>query len=187
MRSHHREALRASVPNPEWAAWLDRLQEASFAAGGAAVRTAYPPQRRMSGAELAGYLQRRTYALASSARPDGRPHAAPTLFTIHAEAFWLPTVAKAARIANVRAHPWLALSIVEGEHDTHAAVLTEGPAEVLATAPDEVWSSAQLRNRGGSLDWATNWLRMSPQRLFSFAEAGWQRRGDQLPEPGTPS
>ena len=26
----------------------------------------------------------------------------------------------------------------EGEHDTHAAVLTEGPAEVLATVPEGV-------------------------------------------------
>jgi hypothetical protein len=31
-----------------------------------------------------------------------------------------------------------------------------------------------LRNRGGSLDWATHWLRMTPQRLFSFAEIAWQ-------------
>jgi hypothetical protein len=41
---------------------------------------------------------------------------------------------------------------------------------VLATVPAEVWSITELRNRGGSLDWATDWLRMTPQRLFSFAE-----------------
>jgi hypothetical protein len=172
MRSHHREALRVSAPDPSRAAWLDRLQDASFGAAGPAVRKAYPPQRRMSGAQLVAYLQRRSYALASSTRPDGRAHAAPTLFTISAEAFWLPTVADAARIVHVRAHPWLALSIIEGEHDAHTAVLAEGPAEVLATAPDDVWSATQLRNRGGSLTWATTWLRMTPQRLFSFAEPG---------------
>jgi len=138
------------------------------------VRKAYPPERRMTGPQLAGYLARRTYALASSTRPDGRPHAAPTLFSIYAEAFWLPTLGSAARLGNVRAHPWLALSIIEGEHDTHAAVLTEGPAEVLATVPADVRSITQLRNRGGSLDWATDWLRMTPQRLFSFAELAWQ-------------
>jgi hypothetical protein len=75
---------------------------------------------------------------------------------------------------NVRAHPWLALSIIEGEHDTHAAVLTEGPAEVLAIVPEQVRSITELRNRGGSLDWATVWLRLTPQRLFSFAELAWQ-------------
>jgi len=128
----------------------------------------------MSGPQLAGYLARRTYALASSTRPDGRPHAAPTLFSIYAESFWLPTLGSAVRLGNVRAHPWLALSIIEGEHDTHAAVLTEGPAEVLATAPEDVWSITKQRNSDGSLDWATAWLRMTPQRLFSFAELAWQ-------------
>ena len=79
----------------------------------------------------------------------------------------------AARLGNVRAHPWLALSILEGEHDTHAAVLAEGPAEVLAAVPAEVRSITEQRNRGGTLDWATHWLRMTPQRLFSFAERAW--------------
>jgi Pyridoxamine 5'-phosphate oxidase len=173
MPSSRREELLASAGDQALAAWLGRLQDASFSRAGA-VRKAYPPERRMTGPQLAGYLARRTYALASSTRPDGRPHAAPTLFSIYAEAFWLPTLGNAARLGNVRAHPWLALSIIEGEHDTHAAVLTEGPAEVLATVPEDVRSITKLRNRGGSLDWATYWLRMTPQRLFSFAELAWQ-------------
>jgi hypothetical protein len=52
-------------------------------------------------------------------------------------------------------------------------VLTEGPAEVLATMPEDVQSITGLRNRGGSLDWAAAWLRMTPQRLFSFAGLAW--------------
>ena len=167
------EELLASAGDQALAAWLGRLQDASFSRAGA-VRKAFPPERRMTGPQLAGYLSRRTYALASSTRPDGRPHAAPTLFSIYAEAFWLPTLGSAARLGNVRAHPWLALSILEGEHDTHAAVLAEGPAEVLAAVPADVRSITELRNRGGSLDWATDWLRMTPRRLFSFAERAWQ-------------
>jgi hypothetical protein len=172
MPGSRREEPLAGAGDQALAAWLGRLQEASFSRAGA-VRTAYPPERRMTGPQLAGYLARRTYAVASSTRPDGRPHAAPTLFSLYAEAFWLPTLGSAARLGNVRAHRWLALSITEGEHDTHAAVLTEGPAEVLAAVPDDVWSITLLRNRGGSLDWATHWLRMTPQRLFSFAEVAW--------------
>jgi pyridoxamine 5'-phosphate oxidase-like protein len=160
--------------DPALAAWLGQLQEDSFSRAGPAARKAYPPQRRMTGPQLAGYLERRTYALAATTRPDGRAHAAPTLFSIYAEAFWLPTLGSAARLANVRAHPWLALSILEGEHDTHAAVLTEGPAEVLTSAPEEVRSMTEWRNDGGSLDWAAVWLQMTPQRLFSFAERGWR-------------
>jgi hypothetical protein len=157
---------------PAQAAWLGRLPETSFSRAGK-VASAYPPERRMTGAQLDGYLGRRTYALASTTRRDGRPHAAPTLFSLYAEAFWLPTLGGAVRLGNVRTHPWLALSIIEGEHDTHAAVLAEGPAEVLETVPEEVQTITGLRNHGGSLDWATAWLRMTPQRLFSFAETAW--------------
>jgi hypothetical protein len=46
--------------------------------------------------------------------------------------------------------------------------------EVLATVPADVRTITELRNRGGGLDWATHWLRMTPQRLFSFAELAWQ-------------
>ena len=126
MRSSHRDEHPTSAGDAALAAWLGRLQDASFSRAGQAVRKAYPPERRMTGPQLAWYLERRTYALASSTRPDGRAHAVPTLFCTYAEAFWLPTLGSAARLSNVRAHPWLALSIVDGEHDTHAAVLTEG-------------------------------------------------------------
>ena len=127
----------------------------------------------MTGSELAAYLERRTYAVASTTRPDGRAHAAPTLFSCVDGAFWLPTLGSAARLRNVRAHPWLALSVVEGDHDTHAAVLAEGPAEVLTDAPQSVWEMTRRRNQANSLDWATAWLRMTPERLLSFAEAAW--------------
>jgi hypothetical protein len=174
MAGESREESMASAADPALAAWLGRLQDASFSRSGRPLRAAYPPERRMTGPQLAGYLERRSYALASTTRPDGRPHAAPTWFSLYGEAFWLPTLGGAARLGNVRAHPWLALTILEGEHDTHAAVLTEGPAEVVATAPDEVRSITEVRNRGGALDWATAWLRMTPQRLVSFAEVAWQ-------------
>jgi catechol 2,3-dioxygenase-like lactoylglutathione lyase family enzyme len=173
MPSSRAEEHRTRASDPDLSAWLGRLQDESFSRAGPAVRKAYPPQRRMTGPQLAGYLARRTYALASSTRPDGRAHAVPTLFTAYAEAFWLPTRSGAARLGNVRARPWLALSIVEGEHDTHAAVLTEGPAQVLETVPQDVRTITELRNEGGSLDWASAWLRMTPQRLFSFAELAW--------------
>jgi pyridoxamine 5'-phosphate oxidase-like protein len=160
------------VADPNVADWLGQLQEESFSRAGA-VRAAYPPERRMTGQQLAGYLARRTYALASTTRPDGRAHAAPTLFTVYATAFWLPTLGGAVRVRNVAAQPWLALSVLEGEHDTHAAVLTEGPAEALESVPDVVREITERRNAGSDLDWATSWLRMTPRRLFSFAEHAW--------------
>jgi hypothetical protein len=49
---------------------------------------------------------------------------------------------------------------------------------VVATVADDVHRITEVRNRGGSLDWATAWLRMTPQRLFSFAEDAWQDVAD---------
>ena len=130
MRSNRREELVASAGDQAPAAWLGRLQDGSFSRAGRAVRRAYPPQRRMTGHQLAGYLERRTYALASSTRPDGRAHAAPTLFSLYAEAFWLPTLDSAARLGNVRAHPWLDRRIASGQ-------VTHGPCD-----PQEVLESS---------------------------------------------
>jgi hypothetical protein len=164
----------ASADDHALATWLGRLQDASFASASPTTRRACPPQRRMTGPQLAEYLTRRTYALASTTRPDGRAHATPTLFTVYAEAFWLPTLGAAARVRNVRANPWLALSVIEGEHDNHAAVLAEGSVEVHTSVAQDIVSITKLRNHGGTLDWATAWLRVTPQRLFSFAERAWR-------------
>jgi len=147
----------------------------------------------MTGPQLAEFLTRGTYALASSTRSDGRAQAAPTRFTTYAGAFWLPTVGGAVRLGNVRANPWLALSVIDGEHDTHAAVLTEGPPKVLTAVPQDVRTATELRNAGASLDRATAWLRVTPERLFSFAESAQQdasggssarRRSSRITRPG---
>ena len=98
----------------------------SFGRASPAMRKAYPPERRMTGPQLAVPAAPDIRARVPT-RPDGRAHAAPTLFSIYAEAFWLPTLGAAARLANVRAHPWLALSIIEGEHDTPRRGAHRGP------------------------------------------------------------
>jgi hypothetical protein len=174
MSSSRDDVAAAIGGEPALAAWLGQLQDASFDQAGPALRTAYPPARRMTGPQLARYLDRRTYALTSTTRPDGRAHAAPSLFSVYAHAFWLPTVGGAARLGNIRAHPWLALSILEGEHDCHAAVLAEGPAEVVSAVPEAVQSATEIRNGSDGLAWATAWLRMTPERLVSFAEHAWE-------------
>lgn len=145
---------------------LGAVQERSFACASAATARAYPPERRLSAAQLARYLDRRSYAVVSSARPDGRPHAAPSLFYRRGAEFWLPTVAGSVRERNVRAHPWLALTVTEGDDDEHIAVLIEGPAEL--TAPAE--APAEFRARPG--DWARVWLLLRAEKILSYAEPG---------------
>jgi hypothetical protein len=75
---------QASTDGLALAAWLNKLQEDSFSRASGVMRKAYPPERRVTGSQLAGNLGRRTYAFASSTRPDGRPVAAPTLFSVYA-------------------------------------------------------------------------------------------------------
>jgi hypothetical protein len=142
------------------------LQDRSFARATAATSRAYPPERRLSAAQLPRYLDRRAYAVVSSARADGRPHAAPSLFYRHGTEFWLPTVEGSVRERNVRAHPWLALTVTEGDDDEHVAVLIEGPAQALP--PQE--APAGFRDRPG--DWARVWLRLRAERVLSYAEPG---------------
>jgi hypothetical protein len=58
MPSHRREELVPSADDAAVAAWLGQLQDASFGRASQATRTAYPPNRRMTGTQLAGYLTR---------------------------------------------------------------------------------------------------------------------------------
>jgi nitroimidazol reductase NimA-like FMN-containing flavoprotein (pyridoxamine 5'-phosphate oxidase superfamily) len=145
---------------------LGAAQDRSFARASAATASAYPPERRLTAAQLARYLDRRAFAVVSSAREDGRPHAAPSLFYRRGAEFWLPTVAGSARERNVRAHPWLALTVTEGDDAEHVAVLIEGPAAVLP--PEE--APAGFRDRPG--DWVQVWLLVRAEKVLSYAEPG---------------
>ena len=145
---------------------LGAVQDRSFARASAATARAYPPERRLTGAQLSRYLDRRAYAVVSSVRADGRPHAAPSLFYRRGTELWLPTVAGSARERNVRAHPWLALTVTEGDDAEHVAVLIEGPAAVLPAAE----APADFRARPG--DWAVVWLLLRAETVFSYAEPG---------------
>jgi nitroimidazol reductase NimA-like FMN-containing flavoprotein (pyridoxamine 5'-phosphate oxidase superfamily) len=145
---------------------LGAVQDQSFARASAATAASYPPERRLTAARLARYLDRRAFAVVSSARADGRPHAAPSLFYRRGTEFWLPTVAGSVRERNVRAHPWLALTVTEGDHDEHVAVLIEGPAAVLP--PEE--APAEFRDQPG--DWAQVWLLLRAEKVLSYAAPG---------------
>jgi predicted pyridoxine 5'-phosphate oxidase superfamily flavin-nucleotide-binding protein len=145
---------------------LGAVQDRSFAQASAATAGSYPPARRLTPAQLARYLDRRAYAVVSSAREDGRPHAAPSLFYRRGTEFWLPTVPGSVRERNVRAHPWLALTVIEGDHDEHVAVLVEGPAAVLP--PEE--APGDFRDRPG--DWAQVWLLLRAEKVLSLAAPG---------------
>jgi hypothetical protein len=146
---------------------LGELQDRSFARATGATAASYPPERRLSGAQLASYLDRRAFAVIGSGRADGRPHAAMSVYFRRGVTFWLPTVAGSVRERNLRTTPWLTMVIAEGDHDEHIAVLIEGPAEILA--PPQVPADVRAAATG---DWVSAWIRVTAERLLSYAAEG---------------
>jgi nitroimidazol reductase NimA-like FMN-containing flavoprotein (pyridoxamine 5'-phosphate oxidase superfamily) len=148
---------------------LAELQERSFGGAGAATKSSFPAENRMTGAQLARLLCPGAYGVLATTRVDGRPHAAPTSLVLHGTAIWFPTVTGAVRMANLAVHPWASLVVMQGGGSDHAMVMMEGPAEVLDAAADDVTAAADRYGR--ELPWATAWIRMTPQKIFSYAAA----------------
>jgi hypothetical protein len=143
---------------------LGALQDRTFARATAATAASYPPERRLDGGQLAEYLDRRAFAVVGSARSDGRPHAAMSVYIRRDATFWLPTVAGSVRERNLRTSPWLTLVVSEGDHDAHIAVLIEGSAEVIE--PSLVPADVRAAAPG---DWVSRWIRLTAQRVLSYA------------------
>jgi hypothetical protein len=146
---------------------LGRLQDRTFLRATAATIGSYPPERRLNAAQLASYLDRRAFAVVGSTRANGRPHAAMSAYIRRDATFWLPTVAGSVRERNLRSTPWLTMVIAEGDHDEHIAVLIEGSAEVVepSLAPSDVRAAV-------SGDWVGAWIRLTADRLMSYAAEG---------------
>lgn len=142
---------------------LADIQDRTFASALPATAGSYPPESRLSALELEAYLDSRAFAVASTARPDGRPHAAMTSFVRRDARFFLPTTTGSVRERNLRAQPWMVLTITEGDHDEHVVVIAEGPASVVE--PGQVPADVRDEMSG---DWVTCWLCLDAQRVLSY-------------------
>jgi predicted pyridoxine 5'-phosphate oxidase superfamily flavin-nucleotide-binding protein len=146
---------------------LADLQERTFGGATPATSDSYPQERRLSGDQLAAYLDRRDFAVVGSTRPDGRPHLALSSYVRRGTTFWLPAVARSVRERNIRAQPWTTLVVNEGDHNLHIAVIIEGRAEVVAKAEVPPDVSAAI-----SGDWIALWIVLRAERLLSYAAEG---------------
>jgi len=138
------------------------VQDRTFARATAATAVSYPPERRLSAAQLASYLDGRAFAVVGSSRTDGRPHAAMSVYVRRGTTFWLPTMAGSVRERNLSKMPWLTMVIAEGDHPVHVAVIAEGPAEVIG--PSDVPADVRAAVKG---DWVNSWIRVTADRLMS--------------------
>jgi hypothetical protein len=146
---------------------LSLLQDRTFARATAATAASYPRERRLDAAQLTSYLDRRAYAVVGSTRADGRPHSAMSTYIRRGATFWLPTVAGSVREQNLRTKPWLTMVIAEGDNDDHIVVLIEGSAEVVE--PSLVPADVRAAVTG---DWISAWIRLTAERLLSYADEG---------------
>jgi hypothetical protein len=144
---------------------LGSLQDRTFARATAATAVSYPPERRLSGEQLASFLDRRNFAVVGSARANGRPHAAMSVYIRRGTTFWLPTMAGSVRERNLRGTPWLTMVIAEADHPVHIAVIAEGPAEVVA--PPQVPADVRAAATG---EWVSTWICLKAERLLSYAD-----------------
>jgi hypothetical protein len=146
---------------------LAALQERSFARASAATVSAFPAERRLTGQQLADYLDRRAFAVVGTGRPDGRPQTAMSSYFRRGTVFWLPMVGGSARERNLRRQPWLTMTIPEGDHVDHVVVIIEGIAAIVPpiAVPADVRSAV-------SGDWVEIWARLTPSRLLSYAGEG---------------
>lgn len=153
---------------------LDAIQEQSYASASAGVRAAWPEADALRGRELAAFLERHRYCVLATSRADGRAHAAPVAFVVHDGAFWFAT-APGLRLRNVRANPWAAVTVMEGDADVgeagvpHVALTAEGDVHLH---PVERWTwfeDAWLRRHTDPPTWAAAVLELRPARIFSHA------------------
>lgn len=156
----HQTSLRHTDPE----ASLGDLHDQTFANATPTTAKSYPPERRLTAEQLTAYLDRRTYAVIGSARPDGRPHASMSMYFRRGTTFWLPTLSRSVRARNLRDQPWLTLVVPEDEDEHHIAVILEGPAETLELeeTPDDIRTAFDQ-------EWISAWIRLRAERVLSYA------------------
>ena len=156
----------------EEAGALAALQEASYANAAAGLRASWPEASAMSAERLAAFLAEQPYCVLATTRPDGRPQARPVAFSVHDGAFWIASIA-GARLRNLRATPYASLVIAVGARGAHRTVAVDGPVRIhdrqaLASRLDPIW----VERHGSAPTWATAFVELRPERLFSYDEVG---------------
>jgi hypothetical protein len=132
------------------------------------------PEKSMDAARLREALSGvRTVSLAT-VTAKGEARVAPIQAIFHDDAFWIPTVAEAARTRHAATRPGVSVTYYEG---TDLAVIAHGDAEVVGQG-DERFAAADeaLRAAGGDspVGWSGTpvYLRLAPGRLYTFARHG---------------
>ncbi|HEY7281236.1 MAG TPA: pyridoxamine 5'-phosphate oxidase family protein [Actinomycetota bacterium] len=151
--------------------YLADVQARAVASVSAATRDSYPEHSALDAEEIDAFVARVAFAVLSTTRPDGRPHAAPVGYLPTDDRIWMASVAGAARLRNLGEHPFASLVIVEGNRDDHVALIVEG---TVTRHPDpesilDDWLRDAWRDRYGTeLTWAGSLIELEPTKVLSY-------------------
>jgi hypothetical protein len=152
---------------------LLEIQRRSYRDSSAALRKSWPEEDALDGEHLARLLDELRYGVLATGRPDGRVHASPIAFSYENGAFWIASV-EGLRLRNLRAKPWAALVVTEGQDEaSHRALTAEGVVLLhdgvdFASFRDRLAEHWIARHRQLP-DWATAFIELIPERVFSHA------------------
>src|SRR6266571_1400646 len=159
-------------PLPDSPESLEMIQARSFAAASATTLDSWPPQKALSGPELAAFLEEPRYAAVTTTRAGGRPHATMTAYRVRDGRLWLPAVSGAVRLRNLAHEPSATVLVAEGGGEEHVVVMVEGDA-VVHDDPQAIlsaWLQDEWRRAYGTvLDWAGRIIELVPSKVLSYA------------------
>ncbi len=153
---------------------LLEVQRSSYAAASERFRSGWPEVQALDGPGMASLLDDNRYAVLATARGDGRAHAAPVAFVVADGSFWIATV-QGLRLRNLRAIPWASIVVMDGDADEdeegtpHRALTAEGPVVLHDVAVLSRFEKQWVDRHTDAPDWATAFIELRPQRLFSHA------------------
>jgi general stress protein 26 len=151
--------------------FLHELQDRSLASSSEATRSSYPEHSALDAEEIHQFVERSTYAVMATTRPDGRPHASPVGYLPTENRIWMASVAGAARLRNLREQPTAVVVVMEGQGDDHVALIVEGTVR-RHTDPEPIlddWMRDAWRERFGTeLTWAGSLIELEPTKVLSY-------------------
>ena len=132
------------------------------------------PERSLDAERLVERLAGRLTVSLATVTARGEPRVAPIQAIFLDGAFWIPTVAEAARARHLAARPAASVTCYEG---TSMAVIAHGRAELVGEDdPRFATADAALRAAGGDspVGWSGRpvYLRVAPERLYTYHRAG---------------
>lgn len=161
---------------PDDLARLQRVLDASAAAGGAHLREIITPERRLTAEQLSEQLTGMTLLVLATATADGRPLAGPVDGIFHRGRFHFGSSPDSLRVRHVRRGSAVSAVHLPGEH---LNVTVHGRAEMVDVSPS---GDGALRRalldvyvpRYGAeweqfLDSGPVYARIEPDRMFTFS------------------